>query len=289
MGGLRSVRRRPSRGSRARRPSGRHRRRTQVPGAAGLRASTARERARRRTVGGVDEAPRGEVLVVAGENALELPQLARIVEGPGRQRRRGEARGADLLEGALEGPVEARADREARRSRPFGFEELGAGLLDESQRLRAREQAQTLARELRARDAERDRADGLDAEVDPGVALAREPLDERVSDRERRRDEDLFLQRVLAAGARERVDQPRGRLVGGAAARRGRRRLRTADRVVRFSGAWVAAFLSQSADRPCPGLARSPSATAELDFACGYGGSRLQAETGEPTPPSADG
>ena len=101
---------------------------------------------------------------------------------------------------------------------------LGAGLLDESQRLRAREQAQALPRELRARDAKRERANGLDAQVDPGMPFAGEALDERVADRERGRDENLLLQRMLGADARElETIEARGRRLrlGAPQARRG--------------------------------------------------------------------
>ena len=77
-------------------------------------------------------------------------------------------------------------------------ERLGARLLDERERLGARQEAQAVLSESRPDRAEGERADGLDAQVDPRVALAREPLDQRVADGQRGRDEDLLLERMLA-------------------------------------------------------------------------------------------
>ena len=58
--------------------------------------------------GRVDEPALREVGVVAGEDAPELLQLAGVLERPGRQGRRGEAGGADLLERPLQRSMEPR-------------------------------------------------------------------------------------------------------------------------------------------------------------------------------------
>ena len=62
-------------------------------------------------------------------------------------------------------------------------ERLRACLLDEREGLGAGEEPETLAREPGPRERRRERAQGLDPEVHPGVSLPRQPFDERVTDR----------------------------------------------------------------------------------------------------------
>ncbi len=154
----------------------------------------------------VDEAARGEVRVVAAEDALELRELSRIVESPGGKRRGREAGRPDLFEGALQGAVEARAVAQLAEV-GVRLQVLGACLLDEGQRLRAGEKAQPFAGEPGSGDSEGDRAHRLDPEVDPGVALAGQTLDERVANGECRRDEHLLLERPRAADGGKRSEQ----------------------------------------------------------------------------------
>ena len=108
--------------------------------------------ARRSTAAESMKLPFRQVLVVAREDALELLELPRIAERLRRQRRRREARRADLFEGALQRPMEARPVAQLSEV-GLRLEVLRAGLLDERQRLRAREQAESLPGERRSRDA----------------------------------------------------------------------------------------------------------------------------------------
>ncbi len=172
----------------------------------------------------------GERGVVAREDSAKLGALARIGEGA-----RGQGVGRDpgpaqLVEGALERAVEPGAIAE-RLEVAAGPEELAAGLLHHGQRLRARDQAEALTSEVRADELERQRADRLDAQVDPRVPLARQALDERVSDQQRRPDQDLLLERPPRAGAGE-LGEEAGASSRGLRARERRRAPRREEKVV---------------------------------------------------------
>jgi hypothetical protein len=181
----------------------------------------------------VDEASLGEELSVARENGADLFRLSRVGERRGRDRTRLEARAAQLVEGLLERAMEARPVAQAPEV-GAGSEGLGARLLDQREGLGAREQPEPAVRELGPDRSERERPEGLDAQVHRRVALPRQPLDERVADRERRRDEDLLLDGELRADPSQLLDQPRGllRRTGGgrSAERRGRRGMRRRSR-----------------------------------------------------------
>ena len=90
-------------------------------------------------------------------------------------------------------------------------ERFAARLLHERERLGSRKQPEALAGEVGADEAVGERANRLHAQVHPRVPLAGEPLEQLMADRQRRRDEDLFGERLLAADARELQDQPRAR------------------------------------------------------------------------------
>ncbi len=161
----------------------------------------------------VDEAAGRERIGVAGEHPAQLRRLAAVHE-----RRGGDPRGPDagrpqLVERALHRAMQARPIPQGSEIRIRG-QRLRAGLLDEGEGLRAGQKPKALAREPRSRGGERQRAHRLDSEVHPGMPLPRQPLDERVPDGKRWRNEDLLLQRPLRADARERFDQPRSRRRG---------------------------------------------------------------------------
>jgi hypothetical protein len=143
------------------------------------------------------------------------------------------------------GPVAQRREVAARTKH------LAAGLLDQRERLRARHQTQPVASQVGADEEGGERSHGLDAEVHPGVALARQALGERVTHEQRRRDEDLLRERGAAAGVRESGEKRRpdgsvsNRLARGSAAgsagssKEGRLKCPVIDSV-----------LTQSADKP---------------------------------------
>ena len=156
---------------------------------------------------------------VAREDCAKLPELAPVGEGRGGNRLGGDPGRAQLLERALEGPVETRpfaqgAEIGAR------LEGLGAGLLDQGERLRPGEDLPALPREVRTHQAMRERANRLDPQVDPGMTFAGEPLDNLVADQQRGRDQNLLVERMLGADAGELGDQ-----TGGKRRRGGLRRL----------------------------------------------------------------
>src|SRR5262249_38931885 len=77
------------------------------------------------------------------------------------------------------------------------------------ERLSTGEQLPAVAGELGANDRVGERADRLDAEVDPGLSGAGERLEDLVADRKRRRDQDLLVERLLPADPRQLLDVPR--------------------------------------------------------------------------------
>ena len=95
-----------------------------------------------------------------------------------------------------------------------GSERFGAGLLDESQRLRAREKREAFLCESGTHEAVRQISDRLDSQVRPRIAGAGETLRQLVADRKRGREENLLFQRMLAADARQLLDETHPRRFG---------------------------------------------------------------------------
>ncbi len=176
---------------------------------------------------GVDGACLLEQGGVSAEDLAQLAVLVPVGKRRGGKPRRVESRCAKLVEGRPQGAVEPRPIGEDAEV-GVRSERFRAGLFHEREGLRAREQAQAFSCERRADDGVRERAHRFDPEVDPCRAAAREPLGDLVPDRERGRDEDLLLERPLAADAREVLDEER--LSGEDRARARRRREARAER-----------------------------------------------------------
>ena len=158
----------------------------------------------------VHETPVGERLLVRAQDRPHVGDLSGMRERFVGQVVRGHSRLAELVERALDRAMESRPISQPAEVRRFG-QRFRAGLLDQGERLDAREKRQTLLGERAAHDRVGEAARALDAEVDPADSRASEALDDVVTDREGRRDEDLLVQREPAAGIGQRFTEPRRR------------------------------------------------------------------------------